>query len=61
MSKPICEIINSRFSWILKVDKMEIPFEGGYNADYFEEHYKSLGYCVTRDNEAWKREANYNG
>lgn len=43
-----CRIINDRFSWVLDVDDEMIRFQGGHNADYFEEHYKSLGYTVER-------------
>jgi uncharacterized protein YmfQ (DUF2313 family) len=41
-----CQIINSKFSWILKVDDEEIAFQGSRNADYFKKHYESLGYKV---------------
>ena len=44
----ICILENAQFSWILKVDGVEIPFYYGSSADYFEEHYKSLGYTVKR-------------
>lgn len=49
-----CEIINGKFSWILNVDGESIPFQGGFNADYFEKHYKELGYKVIRKNENTK-------
>jgi hypothetical protein len=52
----ICEIINDRFSWILKVDGHKVSFIGSDIADYFEEHYKLLGYQIIRDNDKWKRE-----
>lgn len=41
-----CLLINSQFSWILKVDDEEISFQGRHNAYYFMNHYKSLGYEV---------------
>lgn len=44
----ICEIINDQFSWILKVDEQTIYFQGGYNADYFEKHYRDLGYKIVK-------------
>jgi uncharacterized protein YmfQ (DUF2313 family) len=46
-----CKIINGQFSWILEVDGQSIGFQGGLNADYFERHYRSLGYKVERINE----------
>jgi len=46
----ICKIINSQFSYILEVDEQKISFNGGWNADYFVEHYKTLGYEVKRLN-----------
>ena len=46
----LCKIINSQFTWILEVDGESISFNGGYNADYFEKHYKELGYEVKRIN-----------
>jgi len=46
MSKK-CEIVNGQFSWFLRVDGQDISFQGGSNADYFEKHYKELGYEVT--------------
>ena len=45
-TKKICLIINSRFSYLLQVDGHEIAFTGLGNVEYFEEHYKSLGYEV---------------
>lgn len=47
----VCKIINSQFSYILEVDGESIPFNGSYNADYFEKHYKNLGYKVERIND----------
>lgn len=41
-----CQIINSKFSWLLCVDGEEIAFQGGHNAEYFKKHYESLGYKV---------------
>ena len=46
----ICKIINDQFSWVLEVDGHSISFDGSYNADYFEQHYKTLGYEVKRLN-----------
>ena len=46
----VCTIINGHFSYILKVDGIETSFTVSYNADYFEEHYKNLGYEVIRIN-----------
>lgn len=46
-----CRIINGKFSYVLEVDGESIAFSGGYAADYFEEHYKALGYEVFRINE----------
>lgn len=43
-----CIIENGQFSYILKVDGEVISFTGSYNADYFEGHYKDLGYEVER-------------
>lgn len=44
----ICKLINDQFCWRLVVDGQNISFQGGHNADYFEYHYKSLGYIVER-------------
>jgi len=44
-----CVITNEQFSWVLKVDNFKIPFVGFTCADYFEEHYKKLGYTVVRE------------
>lgn len=41
-----CIILNGQFSWILRVDGVEIPFQGSYNAEYFSKLYKKLGYEV---------------
>ncbi len=46
--KPECVIINGQWNWILKVDGKEITFDGYYAVEYFEEHYKKLGYKVTK-------------
>lgn len=48
--KKVCKITNGQFSWIMEVDGEEITFNGGHNAEYFERHYKSLGYEVERVN-----------
>jgi hypothetical protein len=44
-----CLLINEQFSWVLQVDNFKIPFTGAACADYFEEHYKKLGYTVVRE------------
>ena len=44
----ICEIVNSRFCWFLRVDGESISFQGSCNADYFANHYTNLGYKVER-------------
>lgn len=46
MKEKVCEIINDKFSWILKVDGMEIPFNGRCNAEYFVELYSDLCYEI---------------
>ena len=51
-----CKLINSNFSWILEVDGQSIFFQGSANAEYFTSHYRSLGYEIEWDNDAWKRE-----
>ena len=43
-----CIIHNGKFSYQLIVDNMEILFQYGSAADYFEKHYKDLGYKVER-------------
>lgn len=43
---PVCIIANEKFSWVMYVDDMVIPFNGSANAEYFAEFYKKLGYCV---------------
>lgn len=48
-NKKLCRIINGQFSWILCVDGQEITFSLGSSADYFEQHYKQLGYTVVRN------------
>lgn len=57
-SKPLkkCKIVNGKFSYYLEVDGRTINFDGGSNADYFKEHYESLGYEVEMDLEAYKKE-----
>lgn len=42
----ICTIENARFSWVLHVDGMDIPFQYRENAEYFERHYRRLGYKI---------------
>jgi len=49
-----CLLINEQFSWILQVDNFKIPFTGFTCADYFEEHYKELGYTVIREDKQIK-------
>ena len=41
------KLINGRFSWFLCVDGNKISFQGSQNADYFAEHYRSIGYTVS--------------
>lgn len=48
----VCCIINSKFCYVLKVDGLEIPFQGSHNVEYFEEHYKNLGYWIVREEES---------
>lgn len=43
-----CVITNGQFSYYLEVDDQIISFQGSYNADYFEKHYRELGYEVER-------------
>lgn len=54
--KKICKITNDRFSWVLEVDNMTINFDNSHNAEYFERHYKSLGYTIIWDRDKWRRE-----
>jgi len=42
----VCKIINAQFSWILEVQDQKISFKGHHNAEYFADHYESLGYKV---------------
>lgn len=51
-----CEIINDKFSWILKVDNREIAFSGANNAEYFAEIYSKLGYTIIWDRDKYKQE-----
>jgi len=44
----VCVIENAQFSYMLRVDGEGISFQGSRNADYFEKHYKCLGYEVIR-------------
>lgn len=44
--KSICIIENGRFSWMLRVDGKDISFRGRENAEYFESHYRKLGYQI---------------
>lgn len=54
-TEKICEIVNGDFSWTLKVDGEEINFNNSSSADYFEKHYKKLGYKVLRDKQTRER------
>lgn len=47
--KKICILKNDIFSWRLIVDGEDISFVGASNADYFEKHYKKLGYEIRRE------------
>ena len=50
VTEKICIIRDHyRGDYTLEVDDQEIPFIGDWNAEYFEEHYKKLGYKVTRE------------
>jgi len=42
----VCVISNECFTYLLKVDGMKIAFQGIIALDYFERHYKELGYEV---------------
>ena len=46
-----CIITNGRFTYLMEVDGHKITFQGSYSADYFEQHYKDLGYKVVRKQE----------
>lgn len=46
-AKKEATIINGRFSYILRVDDMAILFSSGIAAEYFEKHYRDLGYTIT--------------
>lgn len=48
MKKKVCKLINGQFSWVLEVDGESIGFSGASSADYFEKHYRKLGYTVER-------------
>lgn len=55
----ICRITNTRFSWILEVDGETIPFQHNWNAEYFKNHYQSLGYMVEEvNNYAFRNNSN---
>lgn len=56
MGEKTCKLTNALYGWHLEVDGQSIIFTGRDNADYFENLYKRLGYRVTRDNDAYKRE-----
>jgi len=55
MEEKICKIVNDRFSWVLEVDKKEIPFQGRSNALYFETIFKQLGYTIVWDLDKYKQ------
>lgn len=44
--KKKCVIRNRPLSFILEVDNKQIGFSGSYNADYFKDHYRDLGYEI---------------
>ncbi len=44
--KKVCKIIGTPFSYLLEIDGKCISFQGYSNAQYFETHYKSLGYEI---------------
>ncbi len=48
--KPICEIVNGFYSYILIVDNERIKFHTIEAAYYFEKHYKKLGYKIIKGN-----------
>jgi len=48
MERKECIIENAQFSYILRVDGQEISFQNGISADYFEKHYKKLGYKIKK-------------
>ena len=41
-----CIIENAQFSYLLRVDGRIIAFQSSDSADYFEKHYRELGYKV---------------
>ena len=44
--KKICQILNGENSYILRVDGLEIRFHGHDAMQYFDRHYRALGYLV---------------
>jgi hypothetical protein len=48
-SQKQCVIINGTHAFILKTDGKEITFHGFEAAEYFEAHYKGLGYNVIKE------------
>lgn len=52
----ICKLVNDNFSYFLQVDGQNISFQGMGNAEYFEEHYKALGYTIEWDRDKWRRD-----
>ncbi len=46
--KKVCYITNAPGSYLLEIDGRIIPFYGTGSADFFEQHFKDLGYTVTR-------------
>ena len=52
--KKVCQIINDKYTWLLRVDGEEIPFQTVGAATYFAAHYESLGYLIEWDHDKWK-------
>lgn len=49
-----CLIVNDVFSWWMEVDGHTITFDGVGAAEYFEKHYRELGYEVEVDKHRWR-------
>jgi hypothetical protein len=47
--KGVCLIVNDRFSYRLVVDNMNVKFQGIDAVDYFEGHYRGLGYSIEKE------------
>lgn len=56
LASVVCEIINDKFSWVMKLDGHTILFSGIENANYFAETFKKLGYKIVWDKDKWQRE-----